>query len=122
MRTINAGRTLSTSMKEATPSSQRVTTSLVCWFSLTTTSFTENGLLALPLPTLLASSVRPSAFLLHKWLTCYPDDWNRESHPMKRDEYGVWEILVKAVNGQTAIPHNTKVKVGIRSSALLRGA
>lgn len=39
--------------------------------------------------------------------------WNRESHPMKRDEYGVWEILVKAVKGETAIPHNTKVKISM---------
>ena len=31
---------------------------------------------------------------------------------MKRDDYGVWEITVPAQNGQPAIPHNTKVKVG----------
>lgn len=30
---------------------------------------------------------------------------------MKRDPFGVWEIVVPAKNGQPAIPHNTKVKV-----------
>lgn len=44
-------------------------------------------------------------------LMCLTDDWNRESHPMQRDQYGVWELTLPAKNGQTAIPHNTKVKV-----------
>lgn len=30
---------------------------------------------------------------------------------MKRDPYGVWELTIPAVNGKTAIPHNSKVKV-----------
>jgi len=31
---------------------------------------------------------------------------------MNRGEYGVWEITLPAKDGQPAIPHNTKVKVG----------
>lgn len=37
--------------------------------------------------------------------------WNRQSHPMKKNEYGVWEITLPPVNGKPAIPHNTKVKI-----------
>lgn len=32
---------------------------------------------------------------------------------MKRDDFGVWEVTIPAKDGQTGIPHNTKVKVGI---------
>lgn len=38
--------------------------------------------------------------------------WNRESHPMKRDQYGRWEItLPPLADGKEAIPHGSKVKV-----------
>lgn len=30
---------------------------------------------------------------------------------MKKDAFGVWEITLPAVNGQPAIPHNSKIKV-----------
>lgn len=30
---------------------------------------------------------------------------------MKKNEYGVWEIVLPAVNGQPAIPHKSKIKV-----------
>jgi len=39
------------------------------------------------------------------------DGWNRDSHEMKRDAYGVWEIVLPAQNGQPAIVHDSKVKV-----------
>jgi 1,4-alpha-glucan branching enzyme len=39
------------------------------------------------------------------------DDWNRESHPMKKDPFGVFEVVVPAKDGQPAIPHNSKIKV-----------
>ena len=39
------------------------------------------------------------------------DGWDRGSHPMKKNEFGVWEIVVPAKNGQPAIPHNSKIKV-----------
>ena len=40
------------------------------------------------------------------------DNWNRDSHPMSKNQYGVFEIVVPAkVNGQAAIPHNSKIKV-----------
>jgi hypothetical protein len=32
---------------------------------------------------------------------------------MTRDDYGVWEITLKAVNGKPAIEHGSKVKVGL---------
>ncbi|GJJ07519.1 alpha-1,4-glucan branching enzyme [Clathrus columnatus] len=39
------------------------------------------------------------------------NDWNRASHPMKKDQYGVWEIRIPAVGGNPAIPHDSKIKV-----------
>lgn len=43
------------------------------------------------------------------------DGWNRESHEMKRDAFGVFEISIPAVHGQAAIPHDSKIKVCILS-------
>lgn len=31
---------------------------------------------------------------------------------MKKDDFGVWEIVLPAVNGEPAIPHNSKLKAG----------
>jgi len=39
--------------------------------------------------------------------------WNRESHPMKKNPYGVFEITLPSSNGKPAIPHNTKVKISM---------
>ncbi|EXJ61015.1 1,4-alpha-glucan-branching enzyme [Cladophialophora yegresii CBS 114405] len=39
------------------------------------------------------------------------NDWNRESHPLQRNEYGVWSIHLPAKDGVPAIPHNSKLKV-----------
>lgn len=39
------------------------------------------------------------------------NDWNRDSHPMKKNEFGVFEITVPGKNGQTSIPHDSKLKV-----------
>lgn len=40
------------------------------------------------------------------------DNWNPSSHPMKRDQYGVYEIeLPNNADGTPAIQHNSKVKV-----------
>jgi hypothetical protein len=43
------------------------------------------------------------------------DGWNRESHEMKRDSFGVFEISLPAVKGQPAISHDSKIKVGIET-------
>ncbi|KAI9823117.1 MAG: alpha-1,4-glucan branching enzyme [Phylliscum demangeonii] len=37
--------------------------------------------------------------------------WNREATPMKKDPYGVWEVILPAKDGRPAIPHNSKVKI-----------
>ncbi|TPX61466.1 1,4-alpha-glucan branching enzyme [Powellomyces hirtus] len=40
------------------------------------------------------------------------NQWNLESHQMKKDTFGVWEITIpNKANGELAIPHNTKVKL-----------
>lgn len=43
------------------------------------------------------------------------DDWNRESYPMKKDPFGVFEVLVPAKDGQPAIAHNSKIKVSLQA-------
>lgn len=40
-----------------------------------------------------------------------PDNWNRDSHEMKKDNFGVFEIVLPAVNASPAIAHDSKVKV-----------
>lgn len=41
------------------------------------------------------------------------DDWNRESHQMKKNAFGVFEITLGNVGGKTAIPHDSKVKISM---------
>ncbi|KAK5014058.1 alpha-1,4-glucan branching enzyme, partial [Cryomyces antarcticus] len=37
--------------------------------------------------------------------------WNRDSHPMQKNDFGVWETTLPANNGQPAIAHDSKVKI-----------
>jgi 1,4-alpha-glucan branching enzyme len=41
------------------------------------------------------------------------NNWNRGAHPMKKNDFGVFEITIPAQNGQAAIPHNSKVKISL---------
>ncbi|KDR83966.1 hypothetical protein GALMADRAFT_55015 [Galerina marginata CBS 339.88] len=42
------------------------------------------------------------------------NEWNRTSHPMKKDAFGVWEITVPPLpSGACAIPHDTKLKISM---------
>ncbi|BGP12214.1 alpha-1,4-glucan branching enzyme [Rhodosporidiobolus nylandii] len=40
--------------------------------------------------------------------------WDRNAHPMKKDEYGVWEVVVPSPGDEkVAIPHSSKVKISM---------
>ncbi|GLB34035.1 putative carbohydrate-binding module 48 (Isoamylase N-terminal domain) [Lyophyllum shimeji] len=42
------------------------------------------------------------------------NEWSRTSHPMKKDEFGVWEITVPPASpGVCAIPHDSKIKISM---------
>jgi 1,4-alpha-glucan branching enzyme len=41
------------------------------------------------------------------------NQWNRSSHPMKRNEFGVWNIELPHLNNKCQIAHNTKVKISL---------
>lgn len=42
------------------------------------------------------------------------NNWNRETHPMQKNEFGVFSITIPPnANGQAAIPHNSKIKVSL---------
>ncbi|CAG9980814.1 unnamed protein product [Clonostachys byssicola] len=41
------------------------------------------------------------------------NEWNRGSHAMVKNEFGVFEITLPAKNGQPQIPHNSKVKISL---------
>lgn len=41
------------------------------------------------------------------------NDWDRKSHPMKKNDFGVFEIVIPANDGQPAIAHNSKIKVSL---------
>jgi 1,4-alpha-glucan branching enzyme len=46
------------------------------------------------------------------------NNWDTTAHPMKRNEFGVWEVTIPAnSDGTTAIPHNTKVKISMTTPA-----
>lgn len=40
------------------------------------------------------------------------DKWDKKAHPMKKNEFGVFEITIPpTADGKPAIPHNSKIKV-----------
>ncbi|KAH9943289.1 glycoside hydrolase [Epithele typhae] len=41
------------------------------------------------------------------------NNWNRISHSMTRNQYGVWEITIPSKNGECAIPHDSKIKISM---------
>ena len=110
------GRTLLTNMKVATRNLQRATLSLVSMLDPIMKSFIENGLRTQSKPYSLAISVcfSPSSLQISQILRI--DGWDRSANPMKKMEFGIWEITVPALpSGRCAIPHDTKVKVGKNS-------
>lgn len=46
------------------------------------------------------------------------DGWNRESHPMQRDQWGCWEIKLPPIDGKPAIPHDTRVKITMKTERM----
>lgn len=43
----------------------------------------------------------------------FEDKWDPTATPLKKNDFGVWEGILPAKNGELAIPHNSKVKVRI---------
>ncbi|KAJ4307055.1 alpha-1,4-glucan branching enzyme [Collariella sp. IMI 366227] len=42
------------------------------------------------------------------------NNWDRKAHPMKKNEFGVFEITIPpTANGKPAIPHNSKIKISL---------
>ncbi|KAF2671640.1 glycoside hydrolase [Microthyrium microscopicum] len=41
--------------------------------------------------------------------------WDRHSHEMKKNQFGVFEILIPAANGQPAIAHDSKIKISLEA-------
>ncbi|GAA5943793.1 hypothetical protein JCM1841_001772 [Sporobolomyces salmonicolor] len=41
------------------------------------------------------------------------NNWDRQATPMKKNTFGVFEVTLPAVNGNPAIPHNSKVKISM---------
>lgn len=40
------------------------------------------------------------------------NNWSRDSHPMKKNDFGVFEITIPPTSGgKAAIPHNSKIKI-----------
>ncbi|KAK4705638.1 1,4-alpha-glucan branching enzyme, partial [Phenoliferia sp. Uapishka_3] len=61
-------------------------------------------------PSFLSPILAPLPLTLGERTT---DGWSRESHPMKKNDFGVFEITVSAIKGQPAIPHGSKVKISM---------
>ncbi|KAI9360401.1 family 13 glycoside hydrolase [Zopfochytrium polystomum] len=42
------------------------------------------------------------------------NDWSRDSHPMVKNDFGVWEIFLPNLpSGELAIPHDSKIKISM---------
>ncbi|KLO96833.1 probable branching enzyme (be1) [Fusarium fujikuroi] len=41
------------------------------------------------------------------------NNWDRNAHPMAKNDFGVFEITISAQGGQPAIPHLSKVKISL---------
>ena len=42
----------------------------------------------------------------------YLDKWDKTAHPMKKNQYGVFEITIPPTpDGKPVIPHNSMIKV-----------
>ncbi|SPO05642.1 probable branching enzyme (be1) [Cephalotrichum gorgonifer] len=41
------------------------------------------------------------------------NNWDRQSHPMKKNEFGVFEITIPPKDGAVAIPHKSKLKISL---------
>ncbi|CAE7232917.1 unnamed protein product [Rhizoctonia solani] len=39
--------------------------------------------------------------------------WDRGSHKMSKDQYGVWSLTIPSNNGACAIPHDSKIKISL---------
>ncbi|HPE58263.1 MAG TPA: alpha-amylase family glycosyl hydrolase [Bacteroidales bacterium] len=55
----------------------------------------------------------PEAFNLY--LTGDFNQWQKHSHPLKKDKYGVWEIILPENDYKEAFTHGSKVKVLVNS-------
>jgi 1,4-alpha-glucan branching enzyme len=60
----------------------------------------------------------PQAHALY--LTGDFNDWDRFSHPLKQDEFGIWEIFLDKKKYQKTFCHGTKIKVLVDSGKGLR--
>ncbi|KAI8895181.1 glycoside hydrolase superfamily [Globomyces pollinis-pini] len=49
----------------------------------------------------------------HAFLIGDFNNWNRDSHPMARDQFGVFSISLPHIKNTPAIPHNSKVKISL---------
>ncbi|KAG9128165.1 alpha-1,4-glucan branching enzyme [Ceratobasidium sp. 392] len=67
-------------------------------------------------------NVRPdNSIVYHEWapnaveasLIGDFNNWDRYSHKMTRDQYGVWGITIPSNNGQPVIPHDSKIKISM---------
>jgi 1,4-alpha-glucan branching enzyme len=52
-------------------------------------------------------------FALRAYLIGDFNNWNRDSHTMVKNNFGVFEIIIPNVNGQPAIHHDSKVKLSL---------
>ncbi|KAL0213133.1 hypothetical protein RCL1_006759 [Eukaryota sp. TZLM3-RCL] len=45
------------------------------------------------------------------------NNWDRNAHPCTRDEFGRWSLFLADKDGQSFIPHNSKVRAALLTSA-----
>ena len=71
--------------------------------------YEKYGLIAQPNGDIIYREWAPNA--LRAYLIGDFNHWNRDSHQMTKDTFGVFHITLPSVNGQPAIPHDSKIKI-----------
>lgn len=41
------------------------------------------------------------------------NNWDLQAHELAKDQYGVWSIVIPAVAGKAAIPHDSRIKISM---------
>ncbi|EJD53798.1 glycoside hydrolase [Auricularia subglabra TFB-10046 SS5] len=73
--------------------------------------YLQFGLIVAPDNTITYREWAPNALTAH--LIGDFNAWDRSTHPLTKNNYGVWEISIPPVNGQPAIPHDSKIKISM---------
>merc|ERR1712113_1112917 len=81
------------------------------WLEKFSRGYEKFGFIVSPDGTITYREWAPNA--LRAYLIGDFNGWNRDSHEMKRDPFGVWEISLPPIDGRPAVEHDSKIKISM---------